>query len=63
MWRWVVCAMGVLAGGLAEGATWSWEWGAVGEQRPEVEVSPFLYGKQWGYAIEIDDEQRQAQQG
>lgn len=36
------------------GAEWSWTWKATGGA-PRAEVCPFKYGKQWAYAIEIDD--------
>lgn len=36
------------------GAEWSWTWKATGAA-PRAEMCPFKYGKQWAYAIEIDD--------
>jgi hypothetical protein len=38
------------------GAEWSWSWPvAAGAASPRAEICPFKYGKQWAYAIEIDD--------
>ncbi len=38
-------------------AEWSWQWpaGATGGAVPQVEITPYLYGKQWAYTVEIDD--------
>jgi hypothetical protein len=37
-------------------ADWSWSWRpAAGAAVPQAEICPFKYGKQWSYAIEIDD--------
>ena len=36
------------------GAEWSWSWKATASA-PRAEICPFKYGKQWAYAIEIDD--------
>ncbi|HEX3133593.1 MAG TPA: polysaccharide deacetylase family protein, partial [Planctomycetota bacterium] len=38
------------------GAEWSWTWKpAAGAATPRADVCPFKYGKQWAYAVEIDD--------
>src|ERR1043165_4629987 len=38
------------------GAEWSWSWKpAAGAAAPRAELCPFKYGKQWAYAVEIDD--------
>lgn len=38
------------------GADWSWTWKpAGGVAAPQAEICPFKYGKQWAYAVEIDD--------
>lgn len=37
-------------------AEWSWSWKpAAGAATPSAEICPFKYGKQWAYAVEIDD--------
>jgi predicted transcriptional regulator len=36
--------------------TWSWEWTAVpGDDAVKAEVTTFRYGKEWAYAVELDD--------
>lgn len=38
------------------GAEWSWTWKlASGAGAPRAEICPYKYGKQWAYAVEIDD--------
>ena len=37
-------------------ADWSWTWKPAGvAATPQAEICPFKYGKQWAYALEIDD--------
>jgi len=46
----------VLVGAAASGADWSWPLPSeVAAATPRIDICPFLYGKQWAYAIEIDD--------
>lgn len=37
------------------GAEWTWTWKPAGGAAPQAELCPFKYGKQWAYAVEIDD--------
>jgi peptidoglycan/xylan/chitin deacetylase (PgdA/CDA1 family) len=40
----------------AQAADWSWQWPATpGDAAPQVQVCHFKYGKDWAYAVEIDD--------
>lgn len=52
----VVAASLTMMAAVASAAEWSWHWTpAAGEVPPQVEVCRFQYGKQWAYAIEVDD--------
>ena len=55
--RAIVGACACVVPALAQAAEWSWQWpaGAAGDAAPQVEVCPYLYGKEWAYAVEIDD--------
>lgn len=47
---------GVCLGWTGLAAEWTWAWKpAPGAPAPKAEVCPLKYGKQWAYAIEIDD--------
>jgi hypothetical protein len=40
----------------SQAAEWRYTWTPVpGDPTPKVVVSPFMYGKSWAYAVEIDD--------
>ena len=45
-----------MGGMVASAAEWSWQWPvSAGQAVPQAEVCHFQYGKEWAYAIEIDD--------
>ena len=50
------CLIVLMCVGTARAAEWSWQWPAKpGDATPTVTVSPFKYGKDWAYSVEIDD--------
>ncbi len=51
------CMVSLLAACSDVGAAdWAYSWNpAHGDKPPQAEICPFKYGKQWAYAIEIDD--------